>query len=357
LVLLSPSQFRDLLSGRRRGVAAAIARLLLGLAEIPYRAAVRWRNHRYDSGRAPVHCATVPVISVGNLTLGGTGKTPFVEWLARWFAERGVRVALISRGYGAKDGAENDEALELRQKLPDVPHLLDPDRVRAARRATNETHCQLILLDDGFQHRRLARDLDIVLVDALEPLGFGHVFPRGTLREPLVAWARAHVVALTRSDMISAAERDSIRQTVESYAPRAAWLQTSFAPRSLRSTRGEECPTNSLAAQRVAAFAGIGNPAGFRHALRSCGYEVVAFREYADHYPYRAADVEALSAWAAGLNVAAVVCTHKDLVKLQIDRLADKPLWALTVGMQIDAGQEELEALLEPLARRAIASG
>src|SRR5206468_2100509 len=102
---------------------------------------------------------------VGNLTLGGTGKTPMVEWIGRWLLERGVRVTLISRGYGAADGSRNDEALELEQKLPGVPHLQNPDRVAAARVAVDEFDCQAILLDDGFQHRRLRRDLDIVLLD------------------------------------------------------------------------------------------------------------------------------------------------------------------------------------------------
>ncbi len=167
-----------------------MARGALALAEIPYAAAVDWRNRRYDCG-ATVQRVGVPVVSVGNLTLGGTGKTPLVEWLARWFADRGVRVVLVSRGYGALPGQPNDEALELAQSLPQVPHLQNRDRVQAALEAIGELGAQLILLDDGFQHRRLARDLDLVLVDALEPFGFGHVFPRGTLREPLAGWRRA----------------------------------------------------------------------------------------------------------------------------------------------------------------------
>ena len=111
--MLGPSEFRDLVSGRRRGLAAAAARIGLRLGEIPYTWAVRLRNRRYDNGAAKVHQAAVPVISVGNLTMGGTGKTPMVEWLARWFRRRNVRVAVISRGYGAEHGSLNDEALEL----------------------------------------------------------------------------------------------------------------------------------------------------------------------------------------------------------------------------------------------------
>ncbi len=158
---------------------------------MPYTIAVTVRNRRYDRGAAEVHNVGVPIITVGNLSLGGTGKTPMVKWLAQRFQNAGLRVAIVSRGYGAADGKHNDEALELAQALPNVPHIQNRDRVAAAQRAIGEFKSQLILLDDGYQHRRLGRDLDIVLLDALEPFGFEHVFPRGTLREPLVGLQRA----------------------------------------------------------------------------------------------------------------------------------------------------------------------
>ena len=142
-----------------------------------------------------------------------------VRWLAQWFHNRGVRVAVVSRGYGAKVGNANDEALELRRLLPDVPHLENPDRVAAAREAVATLGCQAILLDDGFQHRRIARDLDIVLLDALAPFGFGHVFPRGTLREPLAGLRRADAVVLSRADLLDSSEREEIWQTVRAHAP------------------------------------------------------------------------------------------------------------------------------------------
>ena len=175
--MVNPTSFRDLVSGRCRGAGASLLRGLLRLAEFPYATAARWRNRRYDTGRAEVLRVGVPVVSVGNLTVGGTGKTPLVRWIARWLVDRGVRVALVSRGYRATGGQPNDEARELAQLLPDVPHVQNPDRVAAAREAVGRFGCQAVLLDDGFQHRRLARDLDIVLLDALEPFGFDHVVP------------------------------------------------------------------------------------------------------------------------------------------------------------------------------------
>lgn len=324
-------------------------RLGLRWAEIPYALAVRWHNARYDSGRAAMHHVPATVVSVGNLTLGGTGKTPMVEWLARWFLCRQRRVTLISRGYGAEAGQENDEARELRQKLPGVPHLQNPDRVAAAHQAIDQFDAQIILLDDAFQHRRLARDLDIVLLDALEPFGFGHVFPRGTLREPVAGLRRAQVVVLSRADILGPAEREAIRTQVLRYAPDAAWAEVTHAPRTLWAASGQTQPVESLRGQRVAAFCGLGNPAGFRHTLQACGCDVVAFREFPDHHRYGAADLDSLAAWASPLNVAAVVCTHKDLVKLPTDNLGPHPLWAVSIGVEFLAGQDAFEKRLTTL--------
>ena len=347
--MFRPSEFRELVSGRRQGAVAAVLRFGLRLAEMPYTWAVRWRNRRYDRGARLAHRVGVPVVSVGNLTLGGTGKTPMVRWIARWFRRHGVRVTVISRGYGAKTGAQNDEALELQQRLPDVPHLQDPDRVGAALAAVEESGCRLIVLDDAFQHRRIDRDLDLVMIDALEPFGFGHVFPRGTLREPRAGLRRAQVVVLSRADLLEPARREEIRREVQRYAPDAAWAEVTHAPRALLSRSGREEALESLQRQPIAAFCGLGNPAGFRHTLQVCGYRVVAFREFPDHHRYTPADVESLIHWADGLEVAAVLCTHKDLVKLSIDQLGRRPLRAVIIDLDFLAGQDALEAKLAAL--------
>lgn len=319
---------------------------------MPYALAMRMRNWCYDSGRAAVHRVGVPVVSVGNLTLGGTGKTPMVEWIARWARARQIRVAIVSRGYGAGRGVRNDEALELEQKLPDVPHVQNADRVSAARMAIEEFETQWLVLDDAFQHRRIARDLDIVLLDATEPFGYGHVFPRGLLREPASGLGRADVVALSRADLVDADTRRQIRETAGRYAPRALWLEVSHAPQALLSADGERAGPERLRGKVVAAFAGIGNPAGFRRTLARLGTTLGGWREFADHHAYDRQDVEWLKRWAAGLDVDAVVCTHKDLVKVGLAQLAGKPLWALAIGLEFLAGQAEFESRLEALAQR-----
>lgn len=349
--MLNPSEFRDLVSGRQRGFRATCLRTILAGAELPYYLGVCWRNRRFDRQSKLVHHVRVPVISVGNLTLGGTGKTPMVAWIARRLREHGVRVTLISRGYGAEAGTRNDEAIELERRLPDVPHLQDPDRVAAAAIAIDELGCQMILLDDAFQHRRIHRDLDIVLIDALEPFGFEHVFPRGTLREPLIGLQRAHAVVLTRADMIDRQQRDAIRHRVAQLAPQAPWAEVIHAPEELLASNGDTESLDQLQGQSVAAFCGIGNPAGFRHTLNACGYDVVAMKEFPDHHRYQRDDIEALTQWAQQTGAIAVVCTAKDLVKIGVESLGSLPLRALTIGMQFLEGQSQFEAQLAHLAQ------
>lgn len=349
--MLNPSEFRDLISGRQRGFRAACLRCILSGAELPYSIAVRWRNWCYNRSNQGVHSVGVPVISVGNLTLGGTGKTPMVAWIARRLRKVGVRVTLISRGYGAEAGTRNDEALELERRLPDVPHLQDPDRVAAATVAIEELGCQMLLLDDAFQHRRIHRDLDIVLLDALEPFGFEHVFPRGTLREPLVGLRRAHAVVLTRADMIDPEQRDAIRQRVARLAPDAPWAEVVHAPENLLASNGAAEPLSQWRGLPVAAFCGIGNPAGFRHTLTVCGYNVVAMKEFPDHHRYDRDDIELLSRWTQQTGASAVVCTAKDLVKIGVERLGALPLRALSIGMEFLEGQGPFESLVSELAQ------
>ncbi len=357
--MLDATKFRNLVSGQRRGLAATAWRTLFSLAEFPYRLAVAWRNRQFDTGRRTAHQVGVPVISVGNLTVGGTGKTPMVEWLAKWFGRHGIRVVVISRGYGARAGSRNDEALELEQKLPDVPHLQNPDRVEAATAAIGEFNSQLILLDDAFQHRRIHRDLNLVLIDALEPFGYGHLLPRGLLREPIAGLRRADVVVLTRADAVGPEVRAQIRDEVSACAGDAVWIEVAHQPIALRNHTGQKKALDPLPARRIAAFCGIGNPAGFRHSLTACGFDIVGFREFPDHHAFDRDDLNSLDAWLRELNVDAAICTHKDLVKIGTNSIGagsneagstgSCPLWALQIGMEILDGVEQLEEQLSAL--------
>lgn len=341
------------MSGRRTGLAAGAMRLGLRAASVPYGWVVGRRNRRYDRGAAEIVRPPVPVLSVGNLTVGGTGKTPMVQWIARRLRQEQVRVAILSRGYGAEQGSLNDEALELELALPDVPHLQNPDRAASATVAIEELASQMLVLDDGFQHRRLARDFDLVLLDATEPFGFDHVLPRGTLREPVAGLRRAHAVALSRADMVTATEREAIRRRALSLCPHAVWCEVKHQAGGLIDSEGVHYGLADAAGKPVAAFCGIGNPAGFRHTLAGLGCQVAAWREFPDHHAYNRADVEQLGDWARQSRAAMVLCTRKDLVKLRVASLGGAPLRAVDVELQFLHGQEELEASLAPLAARA----
>jgi tetraacyldisaccharide 4'-kinase len=348
--------YREVVSGKRQSASARILRGVLGSGEPIYAAVIGTKNRRFDSGQQKPFCVPAPVISVGNLTVGGTGKTPLVCWLAEWFGAQGAAVTLISRGYGARRGQPNDEALELAARLPDVPHLQNPDRVAAAQEALAANPRQVLLLDDAFQHRRIARDLDIVLLDALEPFGYDHLLPRGLLREPVESLSRAHVVALSRADAVEPAKREAIYQRVRAAAPHTLWIELTHQPVGLVNHSGNRTPLESLRGQRVAAFCGIGNPDGFRHTLAACGLSVAAFRALPDHFAYPPAELAKLENWLHGLeNVAALVCTRKDLVKIPRERMAGVPLVALEISLEITAGRQDFESRLLPLAQRVTA--
>jgi len=361
MAFFSAETYREIVSGRRRGFIPAAVRGMFAVAEPIYGAIIRRKNRQFDSAALPIARVAAPVISVGNLTVGGTGKTPFVVWLARWFRARQYAVSLISRGYGrpAKQGIEkqslNDEALEIADLLPDVPHRQDPDRVAAARAELADGQPRVLILDDAFQHRRLARDLDIVLLDALEPFGYGHLLPRGLLREPIESLRRAHVVALSRSDAVSAERRAEIRAIVAQHAPQAEWIELVHQPTALRDTLGRCESLSKWCGKRVAAFAGIGNPAGFQHTLQSAGLNVVEMRPFADHAKYSSAERDSLVTWVSSLGqLDGVLCTHKDLVKVRAPDLNGVLLRALQIELQITQGQDQLEERLGALLAKLL---
>lgn len=348
-LLPDAAAFRRLVDGSRRGVVAGLARAVLGALAVPYSAAVQARNAAYSLGILPTLRAHVPVISVGNLTLGGTGKTPLVAWTARRCLAAGRQPAIVSRGYGAERGQTSDEAAELAIVLPGVEHVADRDRVAAAAVAVSHG-AGAIVLDDGFQHRRIARDLDIVTIDATDPFGCGHLFPRGMLREPLGGLARAQAVVLTRADAV---EPDRRREILAALAASCrhrgpqVWAQAAHAPHRLRTQAGRELPLDAVRGRRVAAFCGIGNPAAFRHTLERLGADVVEFRAYPDHHAYTADDVAVLGRLVAAAHADLAVTTLKDLVKLPHETLADRPLTALEIAIEFLTGETELDCLVQ----------
>jgi tetraacyldisaccharide 4'-kinase len=337
---------QNLARGRGGGWGAWALRSCLTLASVPYGGIVRGRNALYDAGWLPQREVSVPVVSVGNLTLGGTGKTPCVEYLARWCRTRGRRVAILSRGYGSRRGP-NDEARLLFANLPDVPHLQGPDRLALARRAVEELASDVLVLDDGFQHRRLARNLDVVLIDATCPWGYGRLFPRGLLREPVEGLRRAGAVLLTRCDQASEADLRDLERIVRRIAPWAAVARARHRPVEVLGGGDQRLTLDDLRGKPALAFCGIGNPWSFRLALERLGLRILAFHAFPDHHSYGESTLQLLSAWigAHGEDVL-VLTTQKDWVKLPDGQIGSRMVQALRIALEIESGREEVEARL-----------
>lgn len=333
----------DICSGEDRSLGARLARLMLVPPSAMYGAAMHLRRWLYRRGWWRSFTPPIPVISVGNLTVGGTGKTPCVELIARTLSDQGFRVATLSRGYGSH-GGPNDEALVLEANLPDVPHLQGADRLELVRIAVDELVSDVVLLDDGFQHLKLSRNLDIVLIDATNPWGYGWTLPRGLLREPRAALKDAGVIIITRSDQASPAKVSALRRWIVRQVPGAAVLQAMHEAIAWVNHAGEVQPPSRWSGATAAAFCGIGNPASFRVSLNCLGVEVALWRAFPDHHAYSRRDVEDLSSWVTTLPPDGIVLTtQKDLVKLRVTELGGRALWALRVAFRVTEGAEELQ--------------
>jgi tetraacyldisaccharide 4'-kinase len=345
-MLMDEPTLHDVLSGRRRGIGPALLRSALECAAIAYGAAVVCRNVAFDLGVFRVRRLPVPVISVGNVTTGGTGKTPVVAWLIRELRRQGYTPGLLSRGYRRLRAGDNDEARVLARQCPGVPHVQHPDRFRGGQRLLAENPpgaVNVLVLDDGFQHRRLFRDVDLVVIDALRPWGYGRLLPRGLLREPLSGLRRADLVILTRANLVPGEELDDLRRTIRLIRGGEPDGELAFVPTRLVNPRGEVWPLERLRERKSpgeapASFCGIGNPGGFTAALRAMGVDGPC-RVFPDHHHYTPADLQALEAWRSARRAPFLITTLKDLVKIPAE---SEHIWALETDVAWLRGREQV---------------
>jgi tetraacyldisaccharide 4'-kinase len=308
-----------------------------------YGQAAIWQRER-QSRRA--RALPVPVISVGNITCGGTGKTPAAEMIARDLLSLKRKPAFLSRGYARGRPAEagNDEFQVLARNLPGVPHFQGADRYRAGLEAI-AAGADVLVLDDGFQHARLHRDLDLVLIDALRPFGGGYTLPAGLLREPLAALLQADLIGITRSNQVEPRTLSTLSAYLRNRFPgiRQLFLETDAV--SWVSRAGETAPPPALRGRSVLAFCGIGNPEGFRRQLLSLGVEPAHLLCFPDHRRYTDADLQRISKRAKELHVDEVVMTQKDAVKVfareSCRTESGGGWWYLRVEQRVARGAEE----------------
>ncbi len=325
-----------------RGAAAFLSRF--------YEVGCRSRRHLYDRGWLTPKRLPAPVLSVGNLVVGGTGKTPITALLARHYQAAGCRVAILSRGYGGRargvqvisDGQRlrlrppeaGDEAYLLAAKLPGVPVVTGPDRYEAGMRAWEDCRPDLFLLDDGFQHFQLHRDLDVVLLDAGQPFGNGHLLPRGPLREPVATLQRQLVLVLTRYED---SRHHQTWKDLQAAFPAAVVLRASFSlSQPVAYPGGRRLSVAALARQRLAGLAGLARPERFAADLHALGVSLQQFFIFPDHHAYTSAEVAALTAAARRQGVAGFITTEKDWVRLTGMWPAEAPLYVVPLQVRLE---------------------
>jgi tetraacyldisaccharide 4'-kinase len=352
---MASDAFRNLISRQRRGAWATCLRGLLRIASFGYSLTVAVRNRLYDLGLKKSHKSPLLIVSVGNLTAGGTGKTPVVAEIANRLSGMELATGILSRGYRSLDSGENDEKLVLDRLCPGIPHWQNPDRVAGATAAKKEQpDLQALVLDDAFQHRRIIRDLDIVLIDATNPWGYGYLLPRGLLRESKPELNRADLIVITRADQVEQSELEKLKSEIRSIVPDAPLIVSRFAPTGWLTLDGEKLPLEEFRHRPVIACCGIGNPEGFRQSLSTVGCVVKDFHAFPDHHHYDQADFDRLQQSATGHNADVLVMTLKDLVKFSPEALPDITVAALLIEWEMLERQAELQQRLERLAGQAV---
>ena len=338
--------------------------LLLGIL-------VRCRNGMYDTGLLATDRLPVPVISVGALTVGGAGKTPVVRYLAGRLRDAGYSPAVLSRGYGRKTGATRraapgatwqevgDEPAFLAAMLPDVPVVVGPSRTAAGRLAIEQFGANVLLLDDGFQHRRTGRVVDIVVHDASSRSKSGRLLPAGPYREPISSLRRAHALVLTRTDQARSTESDTARIQARSAAvgsarikgefPHLAVIETVYDPAGLRRLADDtSLPLDWLASREVLVLCGIANPASFAETVTGAGGHVRRVLAYRDHHPFTPSDLDRAMSLASATNVEWIVTTEKDAVRVP-EHPVRNHLVALDITLRLTSGEHALEEIVSTL--------
>ncbi len=327
----------------------------LSALSVGYRCALWARERAYRWGVLETRRLPCPVISVGNMTLGGSGKTPTVELAVLTLQELGAPPAVVSRGYGRtgrgvrivadREGIKlrpreaGDEPMLLAERLPGVPVVVGESKYEAGRMAVERCGATVIVIDDGFQQRAVAKDLEIVVVQGRAPWGNGRVFPRGTLREPLSALSRANLVLVTNPS--GSADVDSTTAVVRRHNARAPVLTAAYQLLPAQDVRtGRQRAAHELAGRRLLAFAGLGSPRGFADTLDAAGIRMAGLVEFPDHHWFTAEDLRDLARQAAAAGAEGLITTEKDWVRLRTQPAPPFALWVLPVKLTIDSGHE-----------------
>jgi tetraacyldisaccharide 4'-kinase len=331
----------------------------LTLLTFPYGGVVQTRSLFYSLRLFKTKSLPCPVISVGNITVGGTGKTPLTIALAKELKNRGIHVAILSRGYKRKKNSEpvvsdgktiflspeesGDEPFLMAQACKDVPILVGKDRFRNGRISLQRFGVQGLLLDDGFQYLPLQRDLNILLIDSHIGFGDEHLLPRGILREPLSHLRRANLFLLTKLEDPEISQ--PLEKKIHEIHPSSQVFHSHYEPTSLVGPQGEQEAFHSLKGKKILALSGIANSNYFSSLLRKCGGEIVREAVFPDHHLYTAKDLSFIE--EKGQGVDCIVTTEKDMVKLKRLNIVHLPLRALRIELKIWEEKEFYQKVME----------
>lgn len=370
----------EVIFGRARGFRATMMRVFLwGLSGI-YRAGVAFRLRRYRRGGIEQQYLGTQVISIGNLTVGGTGKTPVVELFARTLRERNRKPAILSRGYKSKklpkaqewknrttgelipadempkvvsSGGEpllkvsnaGDEPWMLAKNLPGVSVVVDKNRVKGGSFAVRELESDILILDDGLQYLHLAHSVDVVLVDQSAPFGTGQMLPRGTLREPARNLCRADYIFITKCDGRS---NEELITKMRRYNKHAEIIECTHGPQHLENLfTGEQVPLDFLDKKYVAAISGIAVPESFEKILKKLGARVEFHRVFSDHHSFNQKEIDRFMNRCMQRDIEMIVTTEKDAVRFMKPKELDVPVYFLRIEVDILKGQEVWERIVD----------
>ncbi len=362
------TSWRELISGANRQWWAPAARSGLSVLSGLYGGVVAGYRLGFDLGMLKTHTLRCPVVSVGNLTVGGTGKTTTVRWLIRRLAAWGVRPAVLSYGYRAggtrrdpdavhvvagPDGirepveVSGDEPQLLARSLPGVPVLIGKKRVLSGERACREFAVDVCVLDDAFQYWRLRKDLEIVLMSGANPFGYGRLLPRGMLRESPGALRRADAVVVTHAGWIDAEAREKLRNELRRRNPRLVVAEARHVPVALRDhATGERVSLEELRKGHWLAVSSLGQPESFERTLMELQAGEISPARFRDHHPYTEEDVRALCRRVEREALTGVVTTEKDAVKIPPTWFANTRCCVLEIDLEFLSGQNDIESLL-----------
>ena len=341
--------FRKLISGRSGGLGAALLRFFLGIATAGYSIIIWLRNFLYSKGWLKAYRANAVVISIGNITVGGTGKTPLVIRLCELLGKKDISCAILTRGYKTKKGKFSDEPAIFAESCPDAKVIVNPDRVAGAKEAVEKFGAKALIMDDGFQHRRLARDVDVVTIDGTQPFGYGRMLAAGLLREPIASLKRADAVIITRCDQISETELTQLEERLRQANPDMIIARSVHVPISAKSMSGEEISIDELKGKSIFAFCGIGNPDAFLNTLEKLGANPVGSKIYNDHYQYTNNDIADIYEEAGHFQADLILSTQKDRTKINLLGSVKKgiPFAYLAIELKFLSGEDKFTQLIE----------